>query len=64
MDPIASAATESIMLPSIQPLPYPLVLPDAPPRPAPMRRLARWMLARWQDQCRRAERKDRFVPYY
>lgn len=28
------------------------------------RRLTRWLLRCWENGCRRAERADRFVPYY
>ncbi|WP_372525237.1 hypothetical protein [Piscinibacter sp.] len=52
------------MLQSIRSLHRPVVAREAATRPTLTHRVARWLLRRWQAACRRAERADRFVPYY
>lgn len=52
------------MLKSIRLIHLPPVSHDALPRATLSHRFARWLLRRWQAECQRAERKDRFVPYY
>jgi hypothetical protein len=55
---------ESIMLQSIRSLHRPVVAREAATRSTLAHLAARWLLRRWQAACRRAERADRFVPYY
>jgi hypothetical protein len=52
------------MLQSIRSLHRPVVARVAATRPSPTHRVARWLLRHWQAACRRAERADRFAPYY
>jgi len=52
------------MLQSIRSLHRPAVSRHAAPWPTLAHRFARWLQRCWQAQCRRAERDDRFVPYY
>ena len=52
------------MPPTTHPLPQVVASRSVDPQPARTRWLARWLLRWWLAECRRAERPDRFVPYY
>jgi len=47
-----------------QPHTYPFTTAAVQPRSPLLQRIAAWLQCRWQSECRRAERPDRFVPYY
>jgi len=52
------------MSPTTHPLPQVAAPRPIEPQRAPTHWLARGLLRWWQAECRRAERPDRFVPYY